>query len=354
MNTMTSRAANALEAAAAEELRAQRWSAAIAMLEGDLSQVSRHWGLAWQLGWAHLKLLETDDAIQWLRESAKLAPAEPYPHWALGEAYSDARRVGDAELEYLRSLVLKDGSLPRSTLIRLCLRQRREVEALAIAREGVRVGSGKQRRKRMHEALDGKVLRRARASSHEADALRRSIRGMLSRRSWKSVVATLGPKVAVVRNDPLLSRAMGWSCLMQRRVRPAMRWANNAVRLAPEDSKSRWVLGEVFVAARRSGDAELEFLRSIALRDARVPRNSLACLLESLGRRKEATAVYLEGLRLAPAADRYSDYATFLEMIGNREEGGRQRDAATQAQGGCDAWPKFLAPIGAAMRRAAF
>ncbi len=107
-------------------------------------------------------------------------------------------------------------------------------------------------------------------------------------------------------------------------IAEAERHARNAVRIAPENAQSHYLLGMVLTEANRPAVAEFHYYRALKLsgtRDSSVLAN-LALCLKNQGKMPEARALYEESLAAAP------DTLHTLMGLARLEEADRHLDAA--------------------------
>ncbi len=122
-----------------ELMRQEQWQNAIHVLHQHEAAVDADPRLSWGRGWAHYKLGEYEQAVHSLRRAVELEPTMHTALWALGVTLEEAGRLEEAELQLLRAIVLRDGSLPRLDLANLYFAQGRKLEAEQVQREGARL-----------------------------------------------------------------------------------------------------------------------------------------------------------------------------------------------------------------------
>ncbi len=85
-------------------------------------------------------------------------------------------------------------------------------------------------------------------------------------------------------------------------VAEAERHARNAVRIAPENAQSHYLMGMVLTEANRPAVGEYHYQRALTLSDARDPvlLANFALCLKNQGKMPEARALYAESLAAAP------------------------------------------------------
>jgi tetratricopeptide (TPR) repeat protein len=107
-------------------------------------------------------------------------------------------------------------------------------------------------------------------------------------------------------------------------VAEAERHARNAVRMAPENAQSHYLMGLVLTEANRPAVGEYHYTRALELSGARDPvvLANLALCLKNQGKMAEARALYEESLRAAP------DSLHALLGLARLEEVDRNLDAA--------------------------
>jgi Flp pilus assembly protein TadD len=103
----------------------ERWSDAIVLIKSSGSYETDG-DLAWNLGWAYLKLEDYASAVLHLTRATQLIPTRAVAWWALGLAQRENGLLEEAERNLKHALALGDSSISRSALA-IALMQRGKV-----------------------------------------------------------------------------------------------------------------------------------------------------------------------------------------------------------------------------------
>ena len=120
-------------------MKAERWAEVIAVAESRLAEDSPSHELLWNVGWAHFKLEQYDQAVSYLRKANDGGPVKASFYASLGFAYYELKNYIMAELWLHRALAMRDDSLTRLSLTLVYLRQDLVEIAEAVHKEGIRL-----------------------------------------------------------------------------------------------------------------------------------------------------------------------------------------------------------------------
>ena len=149
----------------------------------------------------------------------------------------------------------------------------------------------------------------------------------------RKAAGAAGAAEALIRRIVALAPNNFWSVneitlLMLNRgnMMEAERHARNAMRIAPDNAQSHYLMGLVLTELYRPAFAEYHYLRALALSGGRDPAvlSNLALCLKNQGKMAQARALYEESLRAAP------DIVHTLLGFARLEEADRNLDAALQ------------------------
>src|ERR1700682_4102392 len=94
-----------------------------------------------------------------------------------------------------------------------------------------------------------------------------------------------------------------------------------AAKLAPNNAICRFGLGVIYLEMKQFKKAEANCAASLRIKDAYVPRLTLASAYIGQGKLANAEGVYLQGIKLKPKESRrYEAYADFLSDLGREEQ----------------------------------
>lgn len=113
--------------------------------------IDSEYELAWNTGWAFVRLGAPLEGIPMLERAVRLRPDNPMGHWALGTAVMEAGPAADdfarrAEMHFREAIRVRDGWAPRHSLAVLLSMQGRGDEGESLLREGVRLRPNSRRR----------------------------------------------------------------------------------------------------------------------------------------------------------------------------------------------------------------
>lgn len=110
--------------------------------------------LAWNVGWAFVRLSRFDEAIAYFRANIHLDSASANGHWALGIAFWELGKLTDAERELRIAIRLKDRWMSRHSLAVVLLETDRAEEGEQLLREGLSLKPSRKPRERLRELAD--------------------------------------------------------------------------------------------------------------------------------------------------------------------------------------------------------
>lgn len=128
-----------LEAEVHKLMGEEKWREAVNLLTAQRHPIADSYDLLWNWGWCYFKLNEPDTAVIHLRAAVDIEPRNAGGRWALATALAEAGDTEAPEREFLASLQIQDGHLPRTGLALLLLRQGRADEAERVHLEGLRL-----------------------------------------------------------------------------------------------------------------------------------------------------------------------------------------------------------------------
>ena len=123
----------------------------------------------------------------------------------------------------------------------------------------------------------------------------------------------------------------GWSCYLREEYAEAIACFREATAIDPESHAAHYALASALSDDGEMEEAELEFRRTLALRDFSLAWAGLALLYLRAGKIELAEQTHLEAMRLRPySRERVEAYADYLWDVGREEESRVQSMRATQ------------------------
>jgi Flp pilus assembly protein TadD len=151
--------------------------------------------------------------------------------------------------------------------------------------------------------------------------LLKQIQSIMNAERWLGAIKLLKDNLSVVQKDWKLSWNLAWCYLKSDRLDQARTHMIRAAKLAPKNAICRFGLGAVYLEMKKFKKAETNCAESLRIKDAYVPRLTLALAYMNQGKITDAENVHLEGIKLKPKESRrYEAYADFLSDVGREEQ----------------------------------
>jgi tetratricopeptide (TPR) repeat protein len=115
----------------------EAWREAFSILEALSREAEADFETQWSAGWCQFRLSNFQAAEPFFNSAVALEPENPTGHYSLAATLFELDQLERSEVEYLKALSLRDGSLARSGLALLYLSQGRVEEAENVHLEGL-------------------------------------------------------------------------------------------------------------------------------------------------------------------------------------------------------------------------
>lgn len=138
---------------------------------------------------------------------------------------------------------------------------------------------------------------------------------------WASTAILLERHRAAAREDYGLCCEAGWSLRQLGRLTEARDWLEHAAGIEPASHLAYYFIGVVYYDLEEYGRAMKALQHSLALREGYLPRNTLALVLQAVGRNAEAERMHRANLEQKPESpERHASLAHFLRDAGREPE----------------------------------
>ena len=156
---------------------------------------------------------------------------------------------------------------------------------------------------------------------NRAVALCHQVQSVMNTKHWLDAINLLKDNLSIVQRDWELSWNLAWCYRNCDRLDQARTHMMRAARLAPRNAICRFGLGVVYLEMKQFKKAETHCTESLRIKDAYVPRLTLASAYVGQGKLADAENVHVQGIKLKPKEGRrYEAYADFLSDVGREEQ----------------------------------
>jgi tetratricopeptide (TPR) repeat protein len=157
--------------------------------------------------------------------------------------------------------------------------------------------------------------------NNRAVELLKQVQSVMNKKRWLDAIKLLEDNLSVVQNDWELSWNLAWCYRNSDQVDRARIHMTRAAKLAPKNAICRFGLGVIYLEMKQFKKAEVNCAESLRIKDAYVPRLTLASAYIGQGKLANAEDVHLQGIKLKPKESRrYEAYADFLSDLGREKQ----------------------------------